>query len=214
MEKKYVIVGAGGLGREVAGGVEMLIAKEGGVLLGFLDDSSDALGSKAGHYPPVLGAPRTFSYSSEITLLLGVGDPESKMQLVTDIEKRGGRFGTFVHPTAIAYRSARVGRGCVLCRDANVSADAIVGEFVLLNGFSGIAHDCRVGAGTTISSYVDICGRAEIGNEVFIGTHASVLPGVRVGDRARIGAGSIVMRNVKRGTVVYQPAAKTLFKDE
>ncbi len=214
MENKYLIVGAGGLGREIACGLELLIAGSGGVFLGFLDDSPDALGPNAHRYPPILGAPRTFDHTDDVTLLLGVAEPNAKMRLVADVESRGGRFGNFIHPTAIVFRTATMGRGCVLCRDSGISADAVCGNFVLLNGYTGVAHDCRIGSGTTISSYVDVCGRASIGENVFIGSHASILPGVAVGDCARIGAGSIVMRNVKANTTVYQPGAKTLLTND
>ncbi len=213
MEKKYIIVGAGGLGREIACSLEILMAEKGGTLLGFLDDSSDALGELSGRYPPILASPINFEYSSDVTLLLGVADPISKMRLVAKIETRGGTFGTFIHPTAMVVRTARLGRGCVLCRDSGVSADATLGNFVLLNGYSGAGHDAVVGDGATISSFVDVCGKANVGREVFIGSHASILPGVRIGDRARVGAGSIVMRNVRAGGTVYQPAARALNAD-
>lgn len=210
VSKRYIIVGAGGFGRELACNLEILMSAEGGTLLGFLDDSKDALGALASRYPPILGTPRDFAHSPEYTLLLGVADPIPKMQLVNDIEARGGIFGSFIHPTAMILRTAKLGRGCVLCRDSGVSADATLGNFVLLNGYSGAAHDSNVGDGTTVSSFVDICGKVTVGREVFVGSHASILPGVRVGDRARIGAGSIVMRNVRSGAAVFQPAARAL----
>lgn len=213
MQRKYIIVGAGGLGREIASSLEILMAKEGGVLLGFVDDTPDPLKHRAGRYPPVLGRPTEFDYPTDVTLLLGVAEPIPKMRLAAEIEARGGKFGSFVHPTAMVVRTATIGRGCVLCRDSGVSADATLGNFVLLNGYAGAGHDSVVGDGTTVSSFVDICGNVTIGREVFIGSHASILPGVKVGDRARIGAGSIVMRNVKDGSSVFQPAAKILAGD-
>ncbi len=166
--RKYIIVGAGGLGREIASNLEILIAKEGGTFLGFLDESPDALGNCAGRYPPILGKPVEFKHSPQYTLLLGVADPIPKVRLAHEIEARGGIFGSFIHPTAMVVRTARLGRGCVLCRDSGVSADATLGNFVLLNGYSGAGHDATVGDGTTVSSFVDICGRVTVGREVFI----------------------------------------------
>jgi sugar O-acyltransferase (sialic acid O-acetyltransferase NeuD family) len=211
---KYIIVGAGGFARELASGLELLLATQGGQFVGFLDDTPDPLGSRASRYPPVIGTTTAFDHSTDFTLLLGIADPIPKMAVVHKIEALGGVFGTFIHPTAIVTRTAKLGRGCVLCRDSTASADATLGDFVLLNGYSGAAHDSVVGDGTTVSSFVDICGGVTIGREVFIGSHASVLPKVRVGDRARIGAGSIVMRDVASGKTVYQPAAKVLNGDE
>jgi sugar O-acyltransferase (sialic acid O-acetyltransferase NeuD family) len=213
MEPRYIIVGAGGFGRELALAVEIDIALNGGALLGFLDDTPNPLGTHAARYPPVLGPIRTFAHSNEYTLLLGISDPVLKMQVVKDVETKGGTFGSFVHPQAHVLRTSTLGRGSIFCRHASASADAKIGDFVLMNSFSGAAHDCVVGAGTTISSFVDICGRATLGQEVFVGSHATVLPGVLIGDRARVGAGAVVVRNVKRGQTVFQPAARVL-RDE
>jgi sugar O-acyltransferase (sialic acid O-acetyltransferase NeuD family) len=210
MKRHYIIVGAGGFGRELALAVELDISLNGGELLGFLDDTPDPLGPLSAKYPPVLGPTRTFAHSPDYTLLLGVSEPGPKMTMVADIEARGGVFGTFLHPQALVMRTSSLGRGCVVCKQAGASADARIGDFVLLNSFSGVAHDCDIGPGTTMSSFVDVCGRVTIGREVFIGSHAAVLPGIKVGDGARIGAGSIVCRNVKAGHVVYQPAARVL----
>jgi sugar O-acyltransferase (sialic acid O-acetyltransferase NeuD family) len=210
MKPRYIIVGAGGFGRELALAVELQIAISGGELLGFLDDTVDPLGANASRYPPILGPTRQFSHSAEYTLLLGVSDPAAKMSMVTEIEAKGGVFGTFIHPQALVMRTSSLGRGCIVCKQAGASADANIGDYVLLNSFSGVAHDCAIGNGTTMSSFVDVCGRATVGRQVFIGSHATILPGVDVGDGARIGAGSVVVRRVKPGQAVYQPAARVL----
>jgi sugar O-acyltransferase (sialic acid O-acetyltransferase NeuD family) len=210
MSPKYIIVGAGGFGRELALAVELHISLNGGELLGFLDDTENPLGAVASKYPPIIATTKAFAHSPSYTLLLGVSDPHAKMSLVERIESQGGVFGTFIHPQALIMRTSEVGRGCVICKQAGASADASIGNFVQLNSFSGVAHDCLIGSGTTVSSFVDICGRCKIGRNVFIGSHASVLPGVNVGENARIGAGSVVVRNVKAGQTVYQPAAKAL----
>jgi sugar O-acyltransferase (sialic acid O-acetyltransferase NeuD family) len=210
MTRKYVIVGAEGLGREIATNLELVIAKEGGTLLGFVDDRPDALGPLADRYPPILGKLLEFNYTPDLTVLLGIGEPAVKMRLAPQLEARGAVFGNFIHPTAIVLRTAKLGRGCVLMRDSTVSADSTLGDFVLLNGFAGVGHDVTVGDGTTVSSYVDVCGRVKLGKNVFIGSHASILPDVKVGHDARIGAGSIVARDVKPGSTVYQPIARVL----
>jgi sugar O-acyltransferase (sialic acid O-acetyltransferase NeuD family) len=207
---RYIIVGAGGFGRELALALETKISLDGGEFLGFLDDTPDPLGASASRYPPILGPTLAFAHSNKYTLLLAVSDPQAKMALAKEIESRGGVFGTFIHPAAAIARTSSLGRGCVICKYAGTSADTQLGEFVFLNSFSGVAHDCRIGSGTTMSSFVDICGRVTVGQQVFVGSHAAVLPGVRVGDRARIGAGAIVTRHVKAGQVVYQPSAKVL----
>lgn len=206
----FVIVGAGGLGREFAANLEHVLAGTGRRILGFVDSNRDALRQFDGQYPPVLGSPSEYVPTQGTVLLMAISDPSEKLKVAAQLEKRGGVFGSFIHPTAIVVRTATVGRGCVLARGTGISANAAVGNFVLLNGYAGVAHDASVGDGSTISSYVDICGRANLGNEVFVGSHAAILPGVRVGARARVGAGSVVTRNVPSGVTVYAMPAKRL----
>jgi sugar O-acyltransferase (sialic acid O-acetyltransferase NeuD family) len=162
----------------------------------------------------VLGSPTEYVPVAGTLLLMAISDPVEKLKVAAQLEERGGVFGSFIHSTAIVFRTARVGRGCVLARNSGVSANATLGNFVLLNGYSGVAHDALVGDGSTISSYVDVCGRVTLESEVFVGSHASILPGVRVGARARIGAGSIVTRNVSAGSTVYAMPAKRLIDHE
>ena len=197
--------------------VELLIACEGGELIGFLDDNERPLGSNAGKYPPVLGRPRDFlAHSTEYTLLLGVADPLiPKMSLVRDIESRGGcvwyvRASSSAHYADIhelgrVVRNLQAGwrfwqtRGSVTLRSASTPFPELL----------TIASSAPARRSVL---FVDICGRVAIGSEVFIGSHACLIPGVRVGDRARIGAGSIVMRNVNiaGGKRCMQSAARTL----
>jgi len=213
MSGDFVIVGAGGFGRELAANLELALADR-GRLLGFIDSNRDALRNFAGQYPPVLGAPSQYVPAHGTLLLMAISDPSEKLKVAMELEDRGGVFGSYIHPTSIVVRTASIGRGCVLARGTGVSANATLGDFVLLNGHSGVAHDASVGHGSTISSFVDVCGRARLANEVFVGSHASILPGVRVGARARIGAGSIVTRAVAPGTTVYAMPAKRLMNND
>jgi sugar O-acyltransferase (sialic acid O-acetyltransferase NeuD family) len=209
-----VIVGAGGFGRELASNLELILSKTSRRILGFIDSNRDALREFSDQYPPVLGSPSEYVPMRGTVLLMAISDPGEKLKVAAELERRGGIFGSYVHPMAIVVRTAAIGRGCVLARGSGVSANASVGNFVLLNGHSGVAHDASVGDGSTISSYVDICGRASLGNEVFVGSHAAILPGVRIGARARIGAGSVVTRSVPSGVTVYAMPAKRLIHDE
>ena len=210
----YVIVGAGGLGREIASFFEFALKDTKRRIVGFLDSNLDALKQYGDEYPPLVGSPADYRPIPGTLLLMAISDCAEKLRVAAQLEAQGAVFGSYIHPTAMVVRTARMGRGCVLARDTGLSANAIIGNFVLLNGFAGVAHDASVGDGSTISSFVDICGRVTIGEQVFVGSHAAIMPGVRVGARARIGAGSIVTRHVAPGATMYTMPAKRLIRDE
>lgn len=210
MTKRYVVVGGGGFGREVACWArDKLAASGGGQVSGFLDDEI----SDAGPFPPgILYRGKIDSYRPEANeeLLLAIGSPKAKEDIVTRLKTRGGRFATLIHPAAVVASTAQIGQGVVLCPYAVVSANASVGAFVAVNVASSVGHDVRVGAFSTLSAHDDLTGKVVLEERVMVGSGARVLPGLRVGADAVIGAGAVVVRNVAAGATVYALPAKLM----
>jgi acetyltransferase-like isoleucine patch superfamily enzyme len=103
-----------------------------------------------------------------------------------------------------------LGRGVVLCPGAIVTADAKIGEFVVLNLRSTVGHDAAVGAWTTVSAHCDITGFVQVGECVFMGSRSSIIPGRTVGEGATIGAGAVVFTHVAPGVTVFGNPARRL----
>ena len=208
--KKIYIAGAGGFGQELAS----WLCSPGGLpidwqLVGFLDDiaSGEPLPGV-----PVMSTIKNFKAGENEWVVMGVGTPTSKMAVHEMLCALGAKFITYLHPSAIISASASLGDGCVLCPGALVSHRALLGACVTLNAYATVGHNAVVGACSTVSSHVDITGGVVIGQAVLLGSHASVLPGVQVGDRATIGAGSVAVRNVGAGAVVFGVPAKKIFQ--
>jgi len=210
MAKHFIVVGGGGFGREVACWAADRFGRTGeGHVVGFLDDDvKDAA-----------GFPQGISYRGNIDgyapregeeLLLAIGSPKAKQQIVARLKSRGARFASLVHPCAVVAMTAAIGEGVVLCPFAAVSANAVVGDFVAVNIASSVGHDVRVGAYSTLSAHDDLTGGVVLEERVMVGSGARVLPGVRIGADAVIGAGAVVVRNVAAGITVYTPPAKQL----
>jgi len=210
MAKKYVVVGGGGFGREVACWAQEALADTGGgEVIGFLDDEV----TNASGFPQGIsyrGRLADYSPQDGEELLLAIGAPRLKRQIVAELRRKEARFATLRHPTAIVAATARLGEGVVLCPYAVVSANAIVGDFVAVNICSSVGHDVRLGSYSTLSAHIDITGGVVVGEMVMFGSGARILPGLHVGDEATIGAGAVVIRNVPPGKTVYAPPAKQL----
>ena len=207
--KRCLVVGAGGSGREILGWA-LDVRQSEWKMAGFLDRNPAALAGK--DFPfEILGDPDTYQPAADDIFVAAIGDPKTRLRVCGQLQARGARFISILHPTVCLGINARVAEGCVFAPHSLASANAVVESFVAVNHASGIGHDARVGEGTTISSYCDLMGGVEVGRCCFIGSHACILPGKKVGDYAKVGAGSAVIRNVKPGTTVMGVPARFLF---
>lgn len=204
----FVIVGTGGMGRELLG---WIAGSNADVRARFRTEAFISEGSDVGsvvHGVPVVhpddwsGAPPRF--------VMAFADPASKRRLALDLEARGWHAETFIHDSAVVGLSARIGRGTVICPFCRVSTDCEIGDHVLVNGASGIGHDAAVGSFSSLLGAVSVNGNAIIGDGVLLGAGSMIYPGKRVGDGAVIGMGSIVLRNVPAGATMFGNPAKRI----
>lgn len=207
--KKLFIIGAGGFGREVHAWARQ--HPDCGVhweLAGFLDDNPAAL-RDYGDFAAVV--PLSGHRPTVDTLYLnGLALPELKQKLLPPLVAAGAEFLTFLHPTAKVGERVKLGRGVVLCPGVIVTADADLGDFVVLNLRATVGHDAIVGAWTTANAHCDITGFVEVGEGVFMGSRASIIPGRKVGTGAKLAAGAVVFTHVPAGVTMFGNPARAL----
>lgn len=212
MKRRVVVVGAGGLAREVAW-LCSEVDRAGGDLtfagfvvsdparLGPNDDASRVLGD--------LDWLRTRRNQYE-ALVIGIGTPSARRRVASAIEDLLGTapWTTVVHPTAVLDRAtARLGEGVVLCAGVIGTVSVHLGRHAYVNLACTLGHECAVGEFAVLNPTVNVSGGVRIGSDVLVGTGAQILQYVDVGDGATIGAGAVVTRSVAPGdTVVGVPA--------
>lgn len=207
---RLLIVGASGFGREVLCWLsDMPEEKRDWEIAGFLDTNPLALKGYACSYP-ILGDPLNFDLQEDDRLVCAIGDPKTKLRLCGELKKRGGKFFTLIHKTAVIGRHCKIGEGCVVCPGAVITTDVNIGNFVTVNVHATVGHDSVIGDGSTLSGHADVTGFTKLGKGVFLGSHASIIPNVQVGDFAVVGAGSMVVRKVKPDTTVMGVPAKQI----
>ena len=208
--KKIVIVGAGGLGREVLAWLLDLVGPDSGhKIAGFLDANPSVLDKFDCPYP-ILGDPGDYIPEADELFICALGNPKTKKNVCSKLRDRGALFFTLIHPSAVVGPRCVLGEGVVICPGAILTTDITVGEFAMINAQATIGHDAIIGAWSTISGHADVTGFAKLGEGVFLGSHASVLPSAQVGDYAIVGAGSVVVRRVKPNVTVFGVPAKQI----
>lgn len=208
--KKLIIVGAGGLGREVHFWLKDWIAHNPGhVLGGFLDDGSLSL-NRFNHYADIISTIDDYEPKVDEHLLCAIGKPGDKKYVVEKLLAKGAQFFSFIHSSVIVGENVKIGRGAIICPYSVLSVDLELGDFVTVNTMCTISHDSYIGHFSTLSLHCDVTGGAILEDEVFLGSRVSVLPKIRVGRGAVVGAGGVVVKNVAPGsTVVGVPARET-----
>lgn len=205
-----IIVGAGGLGREVYHWAKDCFSQNQYRFKGFLTNRPNHLDGF--DYPiSIIGDPATYVPEDNDRFLYAIGDTNTKKELTTRLKSRGATFIRLIHPTATVSSTARLNEGVVICPYASVSCEAVIGDFVLLNIYASCAHDTKVGRYSILSPYATINGWVELKEGVFLGTHAAVTAGKKVGRYAKISVNSCVMYDVPENAFVVGVPGKNHF---
>jgi len=212
MNKRLILVGGGAFARElicwIEDAVDLGIGRK---VTGFLDEDPNALKKFAFPYEPKwISTIVDYLPEEGDELIMAISNPLDKFKIVRKLKGKGANFTSFVHPSALIARSAILGEGVIVCPRTRISADAKVGDFVTLNGLSGVGHDVVIEQYATVSSYVDLTGWVHIEQCVFLGTGAKILPNVKIGANSKIGAGATVVRSVAENSTMYTHPAKKL----
>jgi len=209
--RNLLIVGAGGLGREVLTYLEDSNAAT--RVKGFLDSRMHALD---GYSRPVgiVGDPLTYHPLDGETFIAAIGDPRARFEFTRELrDSHEAVFETFIHPTAAITRHSRLEQGCLIMPRVGISVDIAIGAFTCIQEYTIIGHDVQIGAWCQINGHCTIAGGAKIGNFVTIHPNSVVTTGAVIGDGVTVGAGSVVIGRIPAGiTVLGNPAKRFEFR--
>jgi sugar O-acyltransferase (sialic acid O-acetyltransferase NeuD family) len=203
-----VIVGVGGLGREIAEWVEDINEVTPTFrVLGFLDDDASKHGLKR-HDLPVLGSLDWLTERSRtVATVIGLGNPAPKRRVVERLRAHSAGFPSIVHPNAVVGRYVALGEGCIVCPGVILTTDIRVGHFVTFNFDLTVGHDATIDDFVTLAPGVHISGYVKVREGADLGAGAVTIPSVEIGAWSVVGAGAAVTQDVPANcTAVGVPA--------
>ena len=200
MNKKVVIIGAGGHGRVVAD-----IAKAcGDTVIGFLDDSNTA-----NNKVNIIGtsADAVKYCDGETELFVAIGNCKVREKIMNSLS--GAKWYTAIHPSAVISPSAVIGEGTCVMPNAVVNNSAVIGKGVIINTCASVDHDDIIGDYVHIACGAHLAGTVTVGKCTWIGIGSIVSNNISVCENNMIGAGTVVVKDItEEGTYVGVPAKK------
>ncbi len=201
--KNLIIIGAGGYGRNIYHmAIDWIKENKDIQIKGFIDDNKEAL-SGFDNYPPIIDTINDYVVKKGDIFVCSIGSVPIKKKIVQNILNKKGEFISLIHPTAQVSLNAKIGKGCIIGRNAVVLCDSTLGDYVLIQTATVIGHDVIIGDYSRIDCQAVCLGGIRIGNEVTVHTSAIINLNVVIESRAVIGAGSFVIRKVKENTTVF-----------
>lgn len=206
MKSNLVIIGAGGLGREVAWLASE--ARDPWSVGGFLDDRRDIAEAELGRMPH-LGAVDQWRDLKNSAFVVAIGNPRVRANVVARMRDQGSPvFVSLVHqscsigPFCSIADGAIIGAGCVLTTNIKV------GEHAIINIGTTVGHDVTVGPCATVAPGVTISGCVTIMDGVEVGTGASIRQGLKLETGAMLGMGSVLTKNIPPNCMFFGVPAK------
>ncbi|CAB4939644.1 MAG: hypothetical protein F2842_03970 [Actinobacteria bacterium] len=203
-----VIVGAGGMGREVLQLVRDIENHSAGSweFAGFLDEvipAPNLMASVNAHY---VGRPSDTTCLNDLpsncAFAVAVGSGIDRSVNFDLLGSAGLEPATLIHPTAVVGSVVTMEPGQTVCAGTVITTNVRLGVGTQINMLCTVAHDVVVGSFVTLSPGAIISGSVTIGSFATIGSNASVIPGVTLGEGCTVGAGAAVIRDVEPGTTV------------
>lgn len=149
---------------------------------------------------------------SQSSIFIGaIGSPLRK-RWIKEIEHKGFKFDTVIHPSAVVNDSISIEEGCVVYPGVIFTCDTKIGKHSIINVASTISHDCEIGNFVTICPGVNVAGNVQIKEGCWIGIGTKIINNVVIGSGSFIGAGSVVTTDIPDNVLAMGVPAKPIKK--
>lgn len=213
----YGIVGAGGLGREVAP-----LARHGITASHGADTAHEVVFVVEDAFytpqPPINGR-RLLSMSQFLNetaatrkYTIAIGDSQVRERIANAIPPDLAQPFSVIAHNHVSLENNSVGEGAILCNFTHITSNATIGRFFHANIYSYVAHDCVIGDFVTFAPGVMCNGHVRIEDHAYIGAGAVIKDGTDrplvIGRGAVVGMGAVVTKSVPPGAVVLGNPAR------
>lgn len=187
--EKVIIIGSGGLARQIIECFELNNIS----IHGLIDDFTD----KPLYNYKILGKTDDIDkhMDNDINLFCGVGDTKFR-EKIYNLYKDKYNFINCIHPNSNISKYSSIGKGNYIGPNVSIMPDAIIGANNILDPGTVISHHSIIGNNNHMAANSIILGRVYVGNTNLLGSNCTILPDKKIGDHNIIGAGAVLTRNI------------------
>ena len=212
--KNIVIIGAGGVGREVSLIIQQINELEPTWnLLGFIDDNTDNWGKVINGYSVIGGIDSLEFLSNDTYIVIAIANYEVKKKIVNKVNNKF-KFATIVHPKVWIHDYMTVGQGTIIYEGAILTANIEIGNHVIISPKCGVGHDSIIKDYVSLLWNVNISGNDLIEEGVMMGSGSTVIQGKKIGKGSIIGAGAVVVNDIESFSTAVGVPAKVIKSDK
>lgn len=212
--KNIVIIGAGGVGREVSLIIQQINELElTWNLLGFIDDNTDNWGKIINGYSVIGGIDSLEFLSNDTYIVIAIANYEVKKKIVNKVNNKF-KFATIVHPKVWIHDYMTVGQGTIIYEGAILTANIEIGNHVIISPKCGVGHDSIIKDYVSLLWNVNVSGNDLIEEGVMMGSGSTVIQGKKIGKGSIIGAGAVVVNDIESFSTAVGVPAKVIKSDK
>ncbi len=193
--KLLVIIGAGGLGREVASLVND-INKESITwdLIGFIDDRKK--GQTVEGYPIIGKFDDVFELKPTPAVVIAIADSAIRLKMFERLMAKGVRVVSVVHPSVVMSDYVDIGEGTIICAGSVITTNVKLGKACIINPNCFVGHDSGLSDFVSLMPGANIAGDVTVGEGTYLGLNSTVINKVKIGAWSTIGAGAAVVKDL------------------
>lgn len=212
--KNIVIIGSGGVGREVSLIIQQINELEQTWnLLGFIDDNTDNWGKVINGYSVIGGIDSLEFLSNDTYIVIAIANYKVKKNIVNKINNKF-KFATIVHPKVWIHDYMTVGEGTIIYEGAILTANIEIGNHVIISPKCGVGHDSIIKDYVSLLWNVNVSGNDLIEEGVMMGSGSTVIQGKKIGKGSIIGAGAVVVNDIESFSTAVGVPAKVIKSDK
>ncbi|MFR2067767.1 acetyltransferase [Clostridium sp.] len=208
--KNIIIIGAGGVGREVSLIIEKINKlKATWNLIGFIDDNINSWNRIINGYQIIGGMDLLETLPLDTYVVIAIANYNVKKKIVNKINNKF-KFATIIDPKVYIHDYMTIGEGTIIYEGAIITANIQVGNHVIISPKCGIGHDSIIKDYVSLLWNVNVSGNDVIEEGVMMGSGSTIIQGKKIGKGSIIGAGAVVIDDIDSFTTAVGVPAKVV----